>query len=245
VAEPRDLGRYLDLLEGVAAWLDARGIRQWPRGTFRQSADFYAASIARQEVRLALAGDELVGTLRLLLREPIVWPEVAHDDGVYVYNLAVRRGWAGRGLGRHLLDWAGERARSLGRTHVRLDCMRDNRFLRDYYTQAGFEERGEIEAMFPAPVGLLRLQRYEKRVVTGWRLACFDLDGTLVRGISVCQHLGDRLGHGAAIRELEQAYAPGDGHEPGGCGTGRAVLSRPADRVHRAGTGIGPVHSGH
>jgi hypothetical protein len=63
------------------------------------------------------------------------------------------------------LDWSGERAASLGRTWVRLDCMADNHGLRDYYTQAGFDEHGEIDATFPDPVGTLRLQRYEKRVV--------------------------------------------------------------------------------
>jgi phosphoserine phosphatase len=42
-----------------------------------------------------------------------------------------------------------------------------------------------------------------------WRLACFDLDGTLVRGTSSCQHLGDCLGHSDVIRELEQKYAQG------------------------------------
>lgn len=165
IAQPDDLDRYLDLLEEVAGWLASRRVRQWPPGTFRQSADFYAESIGRQEVHLACSGDELVGTLRLLLREPIVWPDITEDDGVYVYNLAVRRAWAGRDLGRRLLDWAGTRAASLGRTRVRLDCLVDNAFLRDYYAQAGYEEHGEIEAAFPAPVGTLRLQRYEKRVV--------------------------------------------------------------------------------
>lgn len=164
-AQAGDLDRYLDLLEDVAGWLDSRGIRQWRPGTFRISADFYAASIARQEVHLAFDGDDLAGTLRVLLHEPIVWPEIVGDDGVYVYNLAVTRAYAGRGLGRRLLDWTGERAAALGRTRVRLDCMTDNQFLRDYYSEAGFEEHGEIEATFPPPVGTLRLQRYEKRVV--------------------------------------------------------------------------------
>jgi ribosomal protein S18 acetylase RimI-like enzyme len=163
-AQPDDLERYLDLLEEVAAWLETRGIRQWPRGNFRGSADYYSQSITQQEVQLAFIGDELVGTLRVLLSEPIVWPEVAEEDAIYVYNLAVRRAWAELGLGRRLLDWAGARAASLGRKHVRLDCVMDNDFLRDYYTQAGFEERGEIEAQFPPPVGALRLRRYERRL---------------------------------------------------------------------------------
>lgn len=65
-----------------------------------------------------------------------------------------------------MLEWAGDRASSLGRKYVCLDCATDNEFLRDYYTQAGFEERDDIEARFPPPVGALRLRRYEKRICT-------------------------------------------------------------------------------
>jgi hypothetical protein len=32
--------------------------------------------------------------------------------------------------------------------------------------QAGFKERGEIDAQFPAPVGTILLQRYEKQLET-------------------------------------------------------------------------------
>ena len=42
--------------------------------------------------------------------------------------------------------------------------MNLDHFLRGYYVQAGFEERGEIDAPFPAPVGTLRLLRYERQV---------------------------------------------------------------------------------
>jgi phosphoserine phosphatase len=43
-----------------------------------------------------------------------------------------------------------------------------------------------------------------------WRLACFDLDGTLTRGTSVSQHLADRLGQSEQVAELERRYASGD-----------------------------------
>ena len=165
-AQPDDLRRYIDLLEEVAEWLALRGIKQWRPGSFRLSVDYYAESIQLGQVQLAFCGEALVGTLRLLLREPIVWPEVVEDDAVYVYSLAVRRPWADQQLGRRLLEWASHRALSLGRTWVRLDCVADNAFLRDYYTQAGFSDRGEIDAQFPAPVGTLRLRRYEKRIGT-------------------------------------------------------------------------------
>jgi len=163
-ARAADLGRYIDLLEDTAQWLEARDITQWPSGSFRGSAAYYAESIRRGEVYLALVGEQFIGTLRILLREPIVWPEIVTDDAIYVYNLAVRRTWGGNGLGRQLLDWAENRAASLGRRFIRLDCVADNHVLSRYYVQAGFEERGEIEASFPEPVGTLCLRRYEKPV---------------------------------------------------------------------------------
>lgn len=43
-----------------------------------------------------------------------------------------------------------------------------------------------------------------------WRLACFDLDGTLVVGTSVCLHLADKLGHLNLLRRLEDRYASGE-----------------------------------
>lgn len=165
-AQSDDLGRYIDLLEEVADWLALRGINQWRPGSFRLSADYYAQSIKQGEVHLAFSSEALVGTLRLLLREPIVWPEIVQDDAVYVYNLAVRRQWANQHLGGRLLEWAGHWASALDRRCIRLDCMADNAFLRRYYTQAGFVDRGEIDAPYPQPVGTLRLRRYEKQVRT-------------------------------------------------------------------------------
>jgi phosphoserine phosphatase len=43
-----------------------------------------------------------------------------------------------------------------------------------------------------------------------WRLACFDLDGTLVRGTSTCLHLSRSLGHEDILSNLEDRYARGE-----------------------------------
>jgi ribosomal protein S18 acetylase RimI-like enzyme len=161
-ALPEDLERFIGLLEEVAGWLEDRGIEQWRRGSFREAADFYAGSIARGEVQLAFSRGELVGAFRLLLREPVVWPEVVDDDAVYVFNLAVRREWRGHQVGTQMLDWVADRAAALGKRFVRLDCMADNQTLAHYYVSAGFDQRGIVEAAFPRPVGTLRLRRFEK-----------------------------------------------------------------------------------
>jgi GNAT superfamily N-acetyltransferase len=166
-AKPGDLSRYVDLLEELADWLHSRGIEQWPRGRARGGMDYYAESIANGEVHLAFAGNEFVGGLRLLRADLIVWPDVDADDALYVYNLAVRRAWAGQGVGRRLLTWAECEAAGAGRRYLRLDCVPTNTFLRQYYEDAGFTARGDVDAVYPV-IGAMRLRRYEKPVETTW-----------------------------------------------------------------------------
>jgi ribosomal protein S18 acetylase RimI-like enzyme len=166
-ATPADLNRYVDLLEELADWLHSRGIEQWPRGRARGGMDYYSASIANGEAYMAFDGDEFIAGFRLLKRDLIVWPDIDADDALYVYNLAVRRAWAGRGIGRQLLTWAERQAAAAGRRYLRLDCVPTNVFLRQYYEDAGFTARGEIDAVYPV-IGVMPLCRYEKTVETTW-----------------------------------------------------------------------------
>jgi len=169
LAQLDDVDQPLDLLEELADWMHSRGIEQWPRGRARGGRDYYAASIERRELHLAFAGDELAGGLRLLRRDPIVWPDISEDDALYLYTLAVRRTFSGRGLGRELLAWAERQVIAAGRQYLRLDCVPHNMFLRRYYEDAGFAARGEIDAVYPGLPHAMALRRYEKAIDQSWR----------------------------------------------------------------------------
>ncbi len=98
-----------------------------------------------------------VGTFALQWSDGETWGGGAGDAG-YVHGLAIRRDFAGRGLGRELLRWAEGRVTASGKTYLRLDCPAENRVLNKYYKSAGFSYRGE------ALVWGLKVSRYEKRV---------------------------------------------------------------------------------
>jgi len=161
-AQPADLRLYIDLLEEIAEWLNHRGFGQLPAGTYRHSTDYFSTSIASGEVYFALVENDIVGSLRLLSEDRIVWPE-ADDHALYVHNLVIQRSWGGRSLGEQLLLWAEQQAAMVRRTFLRLDCFANNQVLRKYYENGGFEDRGEVAAQYP--FGTLCLQRYEKRVL--------------------------------------------------------------------------------
>ncbi len=50
----------------------------------------------------------------------------------------------------------------------------------------------------------------EPPAASPWKLACFDLDGTLVVGTTTSLHLADRFGHVDLLRDLERRYSAGE-----------------------------------
>ncbi len=144
-AQPSDLDTVLDILEEAASWLTSRGIDQWQPGLFRRiRRQSIADQVSRGEVYLARRDGQPVGTLTLQWADQMFWGNVSDDAG-YIHRLAIRRAYAGMELGHHLLQWGEGKVASAGRDYLRLDCMAENQALRQYYEQAGFTSRGEIQ----------------------------------------------------------------------------------------------------
>lgn len=142
---PANIGDLLtvqSILAEASAWLASRGIEQWPESGFPEEQT--ARRIRQGSVYLAFAAGEPVATITLdAWADPEFWD--TPDDAGYVHRLAVRRSWAGRGIGKALLDWAGQRVAESGGQWLRLDCMRDNKPLHDYYRHLGFEHVRDVE----------------------------------------------------------------------------------------------------
>lgn len=136
-----DFPRVLAVLEDAAAWMASRGIDQWRPGGFDHCE--LLQSIGRRELHLVRIDGRDVATIILQWADPIFWPPEGHDQAGYVHKLAVRREAAGRGLGRHLLDWAAIQAAERGKRFLRLDCQGTNPELCAYYEKLGFTRCGQ------------------------------------------------------------------------------------------------------
>ncbi|HJT56732.1 MAG TPA: GNAT family N-acetyltransferase [Ktedonobacteraceae bacterium] len=159
-ARPDDLDTVIDILEEAAAWLTSRGIDQWRPGSFLEARyETIAKQVNRGEVYLATLNGKPVGTLTLQWEDKGFWGDVP-DDAAYVHRIAIRRAYAGKELGYHLLQWAESTAAASGKNFLRLDCMAENVALCEYYERANFESRGEIQGKG------WRGRLYEKRIQT-------------------------------------------------------------------------------
>jgi len=139
-AHREDENTVAELLDEATRWVGELGYEQWPLPFPR---DELAAAIARAEVYVVEDEGDAVATVTLLRDDPLYWGE-RPPDAVYVHKLAVRRDRSGRGIGAAIVAWANAEAVEAGRDFLRLDCLRDNPGIRDYYEQLGFEHRGDL-----------------------------------------------------------------------------------------------------
>ena len=154
-ARTADLETVLSILEDAARWIVHQRLPGWTPGSFSRRR--IAEIVGRGEMYLALLADQAVGTFALQWSDQETWGRVPDDAG-YVRGLAVRRDFAGRGLGRELLGWTENRVFQSGKKCLRLDCTAGNDALDANYRRAGFAYRGR------AMVRGLEVSLYEKRV---------------------------------------------------------------------------------
>lgn len=77
-----------------------------------------------------------------------LWGDGGHEGSVYLHRLAVRRDYAGGGLGTAIMDWALQGIDFPGKTRMRLDCIADNPGLNAFYLGLGYSFMGETDNGF-------------------------------------------------------------------------------------------------
>lgn len=134
LATDTDLDTVASIYEDAAQWLLAHGIAQWPAMVPRE---LLAQRIAHGETFLARYEEHYIATMSVQEEDRQMWGDMP-PDALYLHGLAVRRAFAGRGVGIALLHWAEHHATLKGKIYLRLDCMGDNPRLVQYYKDAGF-----------------------------------------------------------------------------------------------------------
>ena len=107
-ARAQDTPTILSILNEAAAWLQERGIQQWP-GSFEPVG--LEPALGNRDVWLAEDDGTAVGTISVTWSDPL-WP--ADGTAGYVHRLAVQRRMCG--LGTWLLDRANTLATAGGRS---------------------------------------------------------------------------------------------------------------------------------
>lgn len=155
-AELCDAGTVSAILTEAAAWLESRGIGMWRADELAPAR--IIEDISADLFYLAERDDEPVGTIKFQLSDPEFWPDVPQTEAAYIHRLSVRRQSAGGTVSTALLSWAVQRAASLGRPWLRLDCEASRPRLRAVYERFGFRHHSDRQ------VGPYFVARYQLEV---------------------------------------------------------------------------------
>jgi len=156
-AMPRDVKLVSDILGEAALWLDQCGMSLWKVGELSPSN--IAHDVNASLFFLAECDGETAGTVKFQLEDLVFWPDVPRDESAFIHRLAVKRAFAGGHVSSILLQWSVERARSLGRRYLRLDCEASRPRLRAVYEHFGFQHHSDRQ------IGPYYVSRYEYQVV--------------------------------------------------------------------------------
>jgi GNAT superfamily N-acetyltransferase len=153
-ATGEDTRALVETLTEAADWVEQMdGTIMWVEGELEEHRVRAEAEAGMFVV--AEADGTIVGAIRFQLEDQLFWPDLDGRDSAFVHRLAVRRSHAGQGISTALMQWAMDRARSLGKGYLRLDCDADRTRLRALYERFGFRLHSYRQ------VGAYYVSRYE------------------------------------------------------------------------------------
>src|SRR5262245_26134961 len=117
-----EAARWVEELDGTIMWVEG----ELEEERVRAEAGTGMFVVAEIDGRVA-------GAMRFQLEDRLFWPDLDGTDAAFVHRLAVRRAFAGQGISTALLECAVNRARTLGKRYLRLDCDADRSRLRALY----------------------------------------------------------------------------------------------------------------
>jgi len=155
-AMPADVHRASAIMNEAAGWLSGMGETLWfPE---ELTPERLMPSIEVGELHLILMNGKAVGTVIFQLSDRLYWPDMPEGDAAYIHKIILMRSLAGRGISRHIIEWARNKAKGLGMSYLRLDTEAARPKLCALYESAGFARHSERQ------VGRHYVVRYEMRL---------------------------------------------------------------------------------
>ena len=133
IANQKNLHVVSHLLSAARDWHLATTPEVWP--VFPLEA--LSRDIAEGRVYLFSIDSVYVATVTLTETDPLIW-DGTEEAALYIHKLAVRRDYAGQGIGTAVLEWIKGHALRSQKRFLRLDTWATNAGLKKYYEKQGF-----------------------------------------------------------------------------------------------------------
>lgn len=143
LASKNEIDEIYDLIIARCLWFKEHSIKQWDVNIYPKlfNKKYFLKQMETDKL-FVLKKDKIAGVV-LLKDKDGYWPDL--ENAYYVHHLATSPDY--KGLGIELLNFALEQAKKDNKDYLRLDCLRDNQKLNQYYESLGFKNVGSGESI--------------------------------------------------------------------------------------------------
>lgn len=135
LAELKDIKCILNILEERCIWMENNNIEQWESNSYTVSFDeyYFNQEINKKRVYVAKINTKICGIF-LLKDNDSLWKD--SENAFYVHHFATDINY--KGLGKIIIEYIKYLALRQDKTYIRLDCVKNNEKLNNYYEKLGF-----------------------------------------------------------------------------------------------------------
>lgn len=147
LATEKDIPAILEILKQRCEWLNQKDIEQWGEWYYTEmyNKEYFMKKMQTDRLYVAKEKDEVLGSFLLKTEDQDYWED--NESAYYIHHFVTKLG--NPNLGIKMLKFMENLAKKNSIHYLRLDCMKTNTRLNEYYSKYGFEERGEGEEPYP------------------------------------------------------------------------------------------------
>lgn len=136
-----DAPNVAELLEDARKYKNSIGDTAWGDEPFTNNE--VEALLANGVSYIAFIDEIPAGFANTTTEDPRLWGDTAKDEkGLYIHRFVSSSMFRGRGIGKEMLDFLGNKAVEQDKKYLRLDCETTNPKLQNYYINQGFNKIG-------------------------------------------------------------------------------------------------------
>lgn len=147
LATENDIPAIIEILKQRCEWFKNNNIEQWGQWYYTElyNIEYFTEMIKTCGLYVAKQEDKVVGAFLLKTEDVVYWKD--NKKAYYIHHLVTKIGYPNLGL--EMLEFIEDLAKKNSLNCLRLDCMKTNIKLNEYYQKRGFECKGEGEEPYP------------------------------------------------------------------------------------------------
>lgn len=142
LAKENEIPKILEIIKERCDWFEKNEIDQWGRWYYEELYDekYFKKMMKKYLLYVVKKEEEIVGVFLLKTDDDkIHWND--QEKSYYLWHLVTKIGHPG--LGEEILEFIENLAKENKIKYLRLECMRSNPKINEYYEKHGFQNKGE------------------------------------------------------------------------------------------------------